>query len=573
MRKLLTIALVLICLALNPAGGEHKDFFWVSQTTRISAGEYVTIGWFVGGANNGELFQIIGNAQVIAGMPGVVTASAGAHNWVAIDSAGFAWTAGDNNSFGQAGNNTASGSSYGPTKILLDSAGNTFNNIVQVWSSGNAYGWNTWFLKADGTIWACGHIGTKLALRPVQMAGFPVGTFITTIRPGLECLALDSAGNVWCRGGGNQGFATPYVNPQGTATPDTISWVHITLPARCLKIAGGSFWNAAELANTQIYGWGPWPGFLGVGSALDSNSQHPTPSMLPTRIDTALGFTGPLIDIAVNNAAMFAITADSVGHAWGDATQGTIGNGAHMFMATYLAGTSSSPYFWNQSENPAQQLVRKPVIFLPGIHLAGLGITNSLCYCTYARAGNGQYYFFGRNKGGQAGNGVTPCDAFGIMAATYPNSWDVPWPIPVNPWTATNFGTTSPFCVGNPGGSQCSTTGCIIGTHANPVARTGAAVLIVRLGQTFTLDGTSSTAASTWGINAYFWQQTAGPSQAPPLPAFPQTPIVAAAVGTYTYQLTVTDNGWQTNSTTETVIVVPSNQLGPGVPGGRASVH
>src|ERR1700722_18863166 len=129
-------------------------FISYGQRVVVSYGEYFTVAYPVGGANNGKLFSIQGNATAVSGMPGgVINASAGAHNVSFVDSTNHAWTYGDNNSYGQAGVGTTSSSSYGPTEILTDSAGNPFTNISYTVNSGNAYGWNCYFVKTDGSLW------------------------------------------------------------------------------------------------------------------------------------------------------------------------------------------------------------------------------------------------------------------------------------------------------------------------------------------------------------------------------------------------------------------------------------
>lgn len=551
MRKLLTI-LILGLLSFHDL---TPSFYFLPVQPLVVPGEYYTMAMHVGGADNGQLYQIIGNAQLVAGIPGMVNFSAGAHGWAAVDSTTMVWTQSDNNQDGVKGNGTFGSGSYSPFKILTDSAGNAFNNVKTAIMGGNAYGWNVIAIKNDGTVWGWGHLWSRYSAKPVQIL-YPAGTFVVSICQGLTLMALDTAGKVHIRYGGNQGFATQYINPQGTSTPDTLNDYILPLAHRVVRMTGASFWSAAEEDNGDIVGWGPWPGFLAYGPALDSNSQHPSPTNIPIRIDTALGFRGPLIDLKANNAGMYAITSDGKLHGWGDATQGTMGNGAHIDFSNYPNGTGTNRYAWRQSENPAELLQRKQKVVGQGIQFDSIFVSNALCYCVYCRS-HGQLYAFGRNKGGQLGNGILGCDAFGIIAATYPNSWDQWWIIPVNPWTATNFGTTSPYCVGNPGGSQCSTTGCIIGSHANPMANAGT-IIHVALGSMFTLDGTGSSAASGWGLNYFLWAQTGGASQPPLLPAFPQSPITASAVGIYTYQLTVTDNGWQSSTASITVIVDPA---------------
>ena len=76
----------------------------------------------------------------------------------------------------------------------------------------------------------------------------------------------------------------------------------------------------------------------------------------------------------------------------------------------------------------------------------------------YAETADGKLYSWGRNKTGTLGNvRLYPLAANGdlagtssLMAADYPNSWDVTSPMQVDPLTATPMGVNSPYCVANP---------------------------------------------------------------------------------------------------------------------------
>jgi hypothetical protein len=536
--------LLLICLLLPFWGYSQCSAF---DTT--SPGEYVHPS--IHGCN-GRDYNISGTAQLVSGPVGVRWISGGTHNVAYRDSLFHAWTYGDNNSWGQAGIGSISSSAYGATEILTDSAGNPFINIYKCWSAGTAWGWQCVFLKLDSSLWVTGqYFGRNTVTRPV-LVRFPGGVKIVDVKLGLTITALDQNGNVWVIGGGNQGFATPYINPQGTATPDTTDPVQISLPGPAIKIFGGSFWGGAVMSDSStVYTWGPWPGFQGRGDLHDSNSQHGTLSMLPYRADTAWNFPAKIMDIQVNNAITAAILTDSSMWAWGDATQGTVGDGSHVNMATY-----PTPYAWNQSENPAQLLVRHPKQIGIGIHWWRLFMSNALCYLSIAQDGNGNLYAWGRDKGGPQGRGVIACDNFGIIAATYPNSWDNPWVTPVFPWTATTLLTTCPLCITTPGASQCNQ--CSVPAHANPTANAGIDITI-SLGKKYTLDASGSTAASGWGIQSTIWTHISGPNANTNLPAFIKSPIANAVLGVDVFQTLVTDNGWQTNTDNVTVITIPLN--------------
>lgn len=550
--------LLFLCLLL-PFWGYSQ----CSAYDTVSPGEYVCPSLH---NCDGKIYNISGTAQLVSGPVGVRWVSGGTHNVSYVDSLHRAGTYGDNNSWGQAGIGSISSSAYGATLISTDSAGNPFVNIYKTWSSGTAYGWNTFFLKLDSTLWVCGQFfGRNTVTRPVQVR-FPAGVKIVDIRVGLTIVALDQNGNVWVMGGGNQGFATPYINPQGTATPDTVDAVQISLPGPAFKIFGGSFWGGAVLTDSVTsYTWGPWPGFQGRGDPNDSNSQHGPLSMSPYRADTAWRFPAKIVDVQVNNAGTFVLLANHTLWASGDATQGTLGEGSHVNMATY-----PTPYAWNQSENPAQLLGRNFKQIGIGIQWLRIFSSNSLCYLLIAQDVNGNLYAFGRDKGGPQGRGVIACDNFGIIAATYPNSWDNPWVTPVYPWLASTLLTTCPLCITNPAASQCNQ--CSVPSHANPTAN-GVTPVTFGVTKKGFLDGTGSTAASGWGIQIYNWTHISGPNGNTLLPAFPKSPITNSIIGTDTYALTVTDNGWQTNTGNVIFITTPLGIIGPICAGCRISIH
>lgn len=548
--------LLIVCLLL--------PFLGVAQVPldSLSPGEYVCPATHNG---NGRVYNVSGTAQLVSGPVGARWVAGGAHNVAYRDSLFNAFTYGDANLYGQAGTGSTSASAYGATQIMTDSAGNPFTNIYKCWSSGTAWGWNCLFLKLDSSLWITGQYYGRLALRPVQVR-YPAGVKIVDVKNGITITALDQHGNVWAIGGGNQGFATPYVNPQGTSTPDTTDPIQISLPGPAIKIWGSSFWSGALMADSSTaYTWGPWPGFQGIGDPNDSNSQHGPLSMLPQRADTGWHFPAKVIDIQVTNAGTYVILANNTLWFCGDGTQGNGGEGSHVNMATY-----PTPYAWNQSENPAQLLIRHFVQIGKGIKWLRLFASNALCYLIYAQDVNGNLYAWGRDKGGPQGRGVIACDMFGIIAATYPNSWDNPWVTPVFPWLASTLLTTCPLCITNPSASQCNQ--CTIASHPNPTANAGSNGSVV-INKLFHLNATGSTAASGWGIQIYIWSHVSGPNANTLLPAFPVSQIVTTTLGTDTWSVLITDNAWQTGTANVTMITIPGTGIGPFPYGARFFIH
>lgn len=549
---------LLILFLLLPLWGLSQ----CSAVDTVSPGEYVCPSLH---GCNGKIYNISGTAQIVSGPVGVRWVSGGTHNVAYVDSLHRPGTYGDQNSYGQAGVGTTSNSAYGATIITTDSAGNPFTNIYKDWASGTAWGWNCFFLKLDSSLWWTGQLFGRTVSRPTQVR-FPAGVKVVDVKTGLTVTVLDQNGNVYVMGGGNQGFATPYVNPQGTSTPDTVDPIQISLPGPAIKIWGGSFWSGALMADSSTtYTWGPWPGFQGLGNPADSNSQHGPLSMSPQRADTGWHFPAKILDIQVTNAGTYYLLVNNTLWFNGDATQGNGGQGSHVNMATY-----STPYAWNQSENPAQLLIRHPVQIGIGIKWVRIFASNALCYLIYAQDADGNLYAWGRDKGGPQGRGVIACDNFGIIAATYPNSWDNPWVTPVFPWTASTLLTTCPLCITNPGASQCNQ--CSVPSHANPTANAGIDISIA-IGKKYVLNASASTAASGWGIQSTIWTHVSGPNTNTLLPAFIQSPISNAVLGVDVFAANVTDNGWQTNSDNVTVITIPLNIIGPIKVGFRILLH
>lgn len=566
MKILLSILLFLISFESFGQPPADDDTGYIVRLSEYTNGLFLRRP---GNVNNGKLYTIFGNATPTGGVTaGVFDAGAGFHNFAYIDSAGFPHTYGVDNLNGQAGIGTTGGSNYGPTIISTDSAGNTFNNNAKIYSTNELLGANMYSIRNNGDVFGWGYLGgglrgitgyaSKNYTKPVQI---PFPEPIVELAPSLLVLALGATGNLYQLGGGDVGFFTQYINPQGTGTPDTLhAYLNTALsPAR--RIAGGYYYSYVETSAGQLWAATGLGGWTGIGAPGNTNSQQPSATNVWVRVDTSLGLVPgdfPLKDLKINGTTGYLITKFGVLRAWGDAVNGTLGDSTHLPMSTYTNSGTPQPYQWNQSINPSQLFKRKSVVVGPGISFWKIYTSVQYTYNVYVKDVNGQLYSFGRNKGGVNGNGIVPCETSGNLIANYPNSWDDSLLRPVNPLTVVNHPTTSPICITNPAATSCNLGTCPFVAHANPTANLGSN-RTVTVGQSFTLDGTASTPASTYFINGYKVTHISGPNAPIIQAAFPVQSISHSVTGTDVYGLSVIDNYFLSGSTTMTVTTISGN--------------
>jgi RHS repeat-associated protein len=278
------------------------------------------------------------------------------------------------NSYGQLGNGTTSGST---TPVAVAGALTGVTTIAGGLSFGYA-------LRNDGTVWAWGdnsdgELGngtTTSSTVPVPVTGLSNVTAIAAA--GNDGYALRSDGTVW-----SWGLNRYSELGNGTTTSSTVP-VPVTGLSNVTAIAAGGYNASALRSDGTVWSWGfNGDGELGNGSTANSS--------VPVRVS---GLTGAFA-VARGSQMGYALRSDGTVWAWGDNFYGELGN----------ASTASST-------TPVQ------VSGLSGVRTIAGGSTDG-----YALRSDGTVWAWGNNSAGSLGNGSTanssvPVRVSGLTAAT-----------------------------------------------------------------------------------------------------------------------------------------------------------
>jgi alpha-tubulin suppressor-like RCC1 family protein len=576
MRNSLLVLLASVCLGTRVhsqstppivvASGEYQTFLYHTSDRILYAvgGAVETQGI---GTNPTQTLGTPIKVQLPAGVQ-MKSVSSPLHSAIGVDMNGNVWFWGANDA-AMRGDGTIDGAvSYVPVQVATDAAGQPFNNVSQVscwWnevlSTTGVASSGALVCKNDGTVWVWGNtIGGmggngqygQVTYKPVQVT-IPGNPHIVKVLAGEICMALDNNGNVYTWGGNGR------TDLLGTNNSDYTNVHQVSLPKPAKDIAGADLFEYALATDGTLYGWGIYGAYLGIGTGpyLAANTFQP----LPVNLTSDLNLPHPISQIMCNAVSTHVILTDSTLWGWGDNTEGNVGNGTEINWATY-----PTPYAWDWGA--AEVLQNKPVQIAPLVHnFTAMFAGSSACFYMYAEDATGQLYSWGRNKSLVLANGVD--GATSDIEASYPDGWDQPTITAVNPFTLTKlYPSTCPYCKVNPGSSPCSEYK--IPTDVPPVSVPGANQTISLPTTTGVLNGTGSHDPD--GVVVYYkWQQVSGPSANTVLdPTYGETRLSGLVAGTYVYSLTVTDNGWATNTATVTVTVKATGNVAPTVTAGNA---
>jgi alpha-tubulin suppressor-like RCC1 family protein len=254
----------------------------------------------------------------VSGLTGGGAVAAGSAHTVALKSDGTVWTWGVN-TFGQLGNGTTTQSTI-PVQVLQVSG---FAGAASV----AAGGYHSVAVKlSDGTVWAWGNnskgqlgngttTGSPTPVQVSQVSGLAgVFTGVTTVAAGgYHSVARKSDGTVWAWGFnfyGQLGNGT-YGNNASSSTPVQVLLTGVT------SVAAGFNHTVALKDDGTVWAWGDnGYGQLGTGST--------TQSLIPVQVT---GLTG-VIAVATGYNHTVALKDDGTVWAWGDNGYGQLGTGS-----------------------------------------------------------------------------------------------------------------------------------------------------------------------------------------------------------------------------------------------------
>jgi len=295
----------------------------------------------------------------------------------------------------------------------------------------------TLVLKSDGTVWGFGQntwgtadgsvhtsSGATRVYVPTQIAGL---SGITAVSAGRQVsLALKADGTVWAWGAvGTLGLGNPTTTAGATPVP-------VTLPAgrSAVSIAAGYRHALALLDDGTVVSWGNnSAGQLGIGT---DDSVTPTDRVEPGYVN---GFAAPpadgqprVVGVSAGLNTSFAVLSDGTFRAWGSNVNGALG------LAT---GTADQNVLAPTAPNAAAsaQYPSSPVVQIS----AGNG-------ATWARTQDGRVYAWGTNAVSQLGGPVTHGYPYGATLTGSETATEVPQRVGVLrnvPWLALGTDGTS----------------------------------------------------------------------------------------------------------------------------------
>ena len=318
----------------------------LDHMTAVAAGQYHTVAlrsdgtvWAFGFDSDGQLGDGLGGAvgrrnptPVQAKISNVTAIAAGSRHNAALQKDGTVWTWGGN-PFGQLGHGEPGWESPQNVPAQVQN----LDHVIAVAAEGN----HTAALKDDGTVWSWGlndrgQLGDgtggwqgsedeepDFSLLPVQAQGLQN---ITAIAAGSShTMALRGDGTVWVWGAnwnGQTGNGTMENDGYRTAPVQVETLQDVT------AIAAGQSHNVVLKKDGTIWAWGlNVDGQLGIGTGWNENGFY----LAPVQTNHISG----VVSIAAGDTHTLAMRDDGTVWAWGNNTDGQIGDGTVCVFGDY----------------------------------------------------------------------------------------------------------------------------------------------------------------------------------------------------------------------------------------------